>query len=84
MENFVQNKYGYCFYEIMDTALVYNLRVHKKFRSKNKAEVLIKHVVNEIRWTGYSGPIFVEVAPESWLDVNRLKSFYERNGLTVI
>ena len=86
MEDFVQNKYGYCFYEVRNnSALIYNLYVHQKFRLQGRSKILLKHAIAEIRDTGYMGKIKIEVAPRG-MAINRKKiaSFYERMGLAVV
>lgn len=85
-ENFIHNKYGYCFYSIGDnTALIYNLYIEPNYRQKGYAENLIRLVIREIRGTGYYGEIQVEARPrEGSISVENLVAFYERLGLRII
>ena len=49
-KDFIQNKYGYCYYHIhKNKALIYGLYVHKQYRKTRKAELLLQHVINEIK-----------------------------------
>lgn len=86
MEDFIQNRFGYCFYEVQeDSALIYNLYVHSEYRRQGKAKILLKHAINEIRFSGYIGEIEIEVLPrENFVDLKTLSSFYERMGLKVL
>lgn len=81
MENFIQNKFGYCFYETKKTALIYNLYVHPEHRRKGMAKILLQHVVNEIRCMGYFGEIGIQVEPREDIKKENIKKFYERMGL---
>ena len=84
-ENFVQNAFGYCFYEIKEnSALIYNLFVHPKFRGTGKSKILLKHTINEIEWMGCTGKIFIEAKPkECSIDVKNLISYYEKMNLNL-
>ena len=85
MEDFVQNKFGYCFYEVHETtALIYNLYVHPEYRQQGKAKMLLMHVINEIK-AGYKGTIKIETIPrENSICLKKLSSFYEKMGLKVL
>lgn len=85
-ENFIHNKYGYCYYSVEDdSAFIYNLYVEPEYRRKGHAEHIIRMVIGEIRKTGYSGEIQIEVCPrEDSIDVENLIIFYKRMGLKVI
>jgi ribosomal protein S18 acetylase RimI-like enzyme len=85
-ENFIHNKYGYCFYFIGDnTALIYNLYIEQNCRQKGHAENLIRLVIREIRGAGYYGEIQIEARPrEDSISVENLVMFYERLGLRVV
>lgn len=82
-ENFVHNKYGYCFYAIKDhAAMIYNLYVESNYRKKGHAERLIRLVISEIRGAGYYGKIQIEARPrEDSISIDNLITFYERLGL---
>jgi ribosomal protein S18 acetylase RimI-like enzyme len=85
LEDFIQNRFGYCYYEIGTNTLIYNLYVHPEYRLQGKAKMLLKHVVNEIRERGYSGEITIETAPkDETVSREKLSIFYARIGLTVI
>jgi len=85
LEDFIQNKFGYCFYEITDTALIYNLYVHPEYRNCGNAKILLQHVINEIRAIGYIGVIKIGVDPrEPEIDPRKLTSFYTKLGLKII
>lgn len=84
-EDFIQNRFGYCFYEIKeDSALIYNLYVNPEYRLKGKARHLVSICINEIRQFGYCGEIFIQAIPkEKDIDKERLKSFYVKMGLKI-
>jgi ribosomal protein S18 acetylase RimI-like enzyme len=85
LEDFIQNRFGYCFYEVPGIALIYNLYVHPEYRLQGKAKILLQHVVNEIRETGYNGEIEIEVAPrEDAISIEKLGLFYEKMGLKIL
>lgn len=87
-ENFIQNKYGYCFYFIEPnnvTAMIYNLYIDPTYRQEGHAKHLIQLVIREIRETGYNKEIQIEAHPrEDSIDVKNLVAFYERMGLKVL
>lgn len=85
MEDFVQNRFGYCFYEVQEsTALIYNLYVHPEYRLQGRAKVLLNHVINEIREAGYMKEIEIEVIPrEDSINTEKLCSFYESLGFII-
>ena len=82
MEDFIQNRFGYCFYELREnTALIYNLYVRPEHRRMGNAKRLLQHVIQEIRET-YTGEIEVEVEPrECSINREKLIRFYKRMGL---
>ena len=86
-ENFIHNKYGYCYYQICKTdgAIVYNLYVEPEYRRKGHAKHLIQLAINEIRETGYGKEIFIQAQPrENSINIGNLVAFYKRMGLTII
>lgn len=85
-ENFIHNKYGYCYYSIdNDIAMIYNLYVEPEFRQKGHAKKLIQMVIREIRETGYDKEIQVEARPrENSIDIEVLTSFYKSMGLKML
>lgn len=86
MEDFVQNKYGYCYYELSnDNAFIYGLNIDPEYRNRGKARLILQHVINEIRYFGYTGLIGIEVKPiEPEICPKRLRLFYTRLGLKII
>lgn len=85
-ENFIQNKFGYCFYtKNEDHPIVYNLFVHPECRKSGAARKLVSMVIREIREDGYSGQIFIQAeSTDKSVDLQKLISFYIRMGLTVM
>lgn len=86
-ENFFHDKYGYCYYSIEPNKppVIYNLYTEPEYRRKGYARKHIQFVISEIRKTGYSGLIEIEVSPrENSIDVDDLVSFYKSMGLVVI
>ena len=85
-ENFIHNKYGYCFYSIEsnNTALIYNLYIEPEYRQKGNAKTLITMVIRAIRETGYNKEILIEARPrEDSIDVKNLVAFYKKMGLKI-
>ncbi|TCX51946.1 MULTISPECIES: GNAT family N-acetyltransferase [unclassified Dehalobacter] len=86
-ENFIHNKYGYCFYSIEanDTALIYNLYVEPEYRQKGHAKNLIRLAIREIRATGYNIEIQIEARPrEDSISIENLVAFYKKLGLKIL
>lgn len=86
-ENFIQNKYGYCYYsfEADNTAIIFNLYVDSECRRKGHAKHLLSLIMKEIREAGYSGKIQIEAEPqEDSISLKDLIAFYEQMGLKVI
>lgn len=85
-ENFIHNEYGYCYYCVCSNcAMIYNLYVEPEFRKKGHATHLIKLTIEEIKKTGYSQEIGVEVEPrENSISVENLSTFYKKMGLTIL
>lgn len=49
-ENFIHNKYGYCYYFIeSNNAIIFNLYVEPTYRKRGHAKHLIQLVIREIR-----------------------------------
>lgn len=82
-ENFIHNKYGYCYYVIEnDSAIIFNLFIEPEYRRKGHARKLINAVIREIRETGYNNEITIEAIPqENSIDNNNLVLFYHSMGL---
>ena len=85
MENFIHNKFGYCFYSAQEnSAVIFNLYVHPEYRRQGEGKKLLAYVISEIREI-YSGEIDVEVVPrENSISINRLLLFYQNMGLRAL
>ena len=87
-ENFIQNKFGYCFYALNDNhASIFRLFTHPEHRRKGNARKLLLYIISEIRDSGYVGDILINAEP--WGDDNTvtrddLIKFYESLGLTLM
>lgn len=85
-ENFIQNKYGYCYYAINpdNTALIFNLYIDSIYRRKGHARHLIQLIINEIKNIN-NREIQIEADPqENSISKENLISFYEKMGLKVL
>jgi len=83
-ENFIQNKFGYCFYSLSEH-LIYNLYVHPQYRQQGHSKILLQYAINEIRRNGYTGEIFIEATPrENSISLDQLTTYYKKMGLTLI
>jgi GNAT superfamily N-acetyltransferase len=85
-ENFIQNKYGCCFYALEEGSppLIYNLYVHPQYRNLGHSRKLLRLVINEIRDTGYKGDIYIEAEPrENSISLEALKQYYRNMELTI-
>ena len=85
-ENFIHNKYGYCYYSIQanDTAMIFNLYVEAEYRQKGHAKKLIQLAIREIREAGYNKEIQIEARPrEDSINTESLVVFYEKMGLKI-
>lgn len=85
-ENFIQNKYGYCYYQINpdNTALIYNLYIDSQYRRKGHARRLIQLIINEIKIVGCR-EIQIKADPqEDSISEKELISFYESMQLKII
>ena len=86
-EDFIHNKYGYCYYNIEPgkNPIIFNLYVHPQYRRKGHAKKLLRYVINEIRQTGYKDEIDIEVSPrENSISVEKLALFYKSMDLNII
>jgi ribosomal protein S18 acetylase RimI-like enzyme len=85
-EDFIQNRFGYCFYEIdNDSCILYNLYVKPEYRRKGHAKKLVKLVIDEIRERGYKGDIETVVSPkEKSISIKNLTSFYIKMGIKIL
>lgn len=77
--NFIQNKFGYCFYSIddFDKATIFNLYINLEYRRKGHAKNLLQCVINEIKEiNGYETDIYIEAKPrENRLVLKNLLTF---------
>lgn len=84
IENFVQTKFGYCFYTMDSQPFIYNLYVHPKYRRHGHSHELLEIVINEIHKSGYEGKILIQAKPrENSIGLATLERYYESMGLTV-
>jgi GNAT superfamily N-acetyltransferase len=85
-ENFIHNKYGYCYYAINpnNTALIFNLYIDYIYRRKGHAKHLIQLIIREINIVGCKR-IYIKAEPqEDSITLENLISFYKRMGLKII
>lgn len=83
-EDFIQTKYGYCFYSIEDEPLIYNLYIHPQYRRQGHSRVLLNFVILAIRKDGYAGKIRIQANPrEDSIELNTLIKYYQSMGLYV-
>ena len=84
-ENFIHNKYGYCYYYIKPgSAIIFNLYVEPVYRKRGHAKHLIEMVIREIRESGYNKEIQIEACPrENSISEENLISFYKKMGLGI-
>lgn len=84
-ENFVQNKFGYCFYSLGPCHLIYNLYVLPEYRRRGHSKRLLELAISEIRKSGYCGKICIEADPrEGSIGIKELTKYYKSMGLTVL
>lgn len=86
IENFIHDKYGYCYYVIDNNkALIFNLYTEPEYRGLGYARKHLQYVIDEIRQIGYEGEIEIEVKPrENSINDKKLKLFYTKMGLKII
>ena len=83
-ENFIQTKFGYCFYEMDPCPLIYNLYVHPQYRRQGHSKVLLRLIISRIRERGYEGKIRIQAEPrEDSIGLADLTEYYQDMGLTV-
>jgi len=83
-ENFVQNKFGHCFYALGSFTLIYNLYVHPQYRRKRHSSKLLMLVISEIRKSGYEGKIYIQAEPkEDSISKEKLTCYYKSVGLVI-
>lgn len=83
-ENFIQNKYGYCFFTLTEPHIVYNLYIHSAYRQNGHAKKLLGLVIGCIRDLGYQGNIEIEAKPkDNSIPLHKLIGLYESVGLVV-
>jgi len=86
-ENFIHDKYGYCYYAIMSdkNAIVYGLYVEREYRRMGHARRILQFVINKIKKTGYKGSIKIEANPsENSIEIKPLTLFYKNMGLEIL
>ncbi len=62
-ENFIQTKFGYCFYTLDSRPLIYNLYVNPQYRRRGHSRELLESVIIAIRKDGYKGEIRIQAKP---------------------
>jgi len=83
-ENFVQMKFGYCFYTLSPCPFLYNLYVYPEYRRQGHSRELLKMAIFLIRENGYAGDIKIEVRPrEGSIEDEILQRYYESLGLVI-
>jgi ribosomal protein S18 acetylase RimI-like enzyme len=84
-ENYVETKYGYCFYFFYKgRGFIYNLYVYPEYRKQGKAKELLQYAIKAIKDTGYIGDIYIEAKPkENSISFNKLVFFYKSLGLKI-
>jgi len=83
-ENFIQNKFGYCFYTLDSSPLIYNLYVHPQYRRHGNSRALLELVIREIRKSGYDGEIRIQAEPrEDSIGLADLIKYYQSMGLAI-
>lgn len=83
-DNFIHDRYGYCYYSIEpgQHPIVYNLYTEPEYRRQGHARKHIQYVISEIRCSGYTGIIDIEVAPyEDSISRADITAFYQSLGL---
>lgn len=86
-DNFVHDKYGYCYYSMEPKKLpmIYNLYVEPRYRRQGHAKRLIQQVKAVICSAGHLGPILVEARPsEPGINLGGLVRLYVLQGLSII
>ena len=83
-ENFIQTKFGYCFYSLENPPFIYNLYIHPKYRGQGHSKWLLNLIIHEIREKGYTEEIHIQAEPkDNSISLTDLKKYYERMGLVV-
>lgn len=83
-EDYIQTKYGYCFYTLNPYPLIYNLYIHPKYRRQGYSKILLALVIEVIRKTGYGGRISIQANPrEDSIGLSDLINYYKSLGLRV-
>jgi len=83
-ENFIQNKFGYCFYTLDSSPLIYNLYVHPQYRHHGHSRTLLQLAIGEIWKSGYEGEIHMQAKPrEDSIGLVDLIKYYKSMGLVI-
>lgn len=84
-EYFIQTKFGWCFYSLINCPLIYNLYVHPKYRRCGHSRTLLQCVINSIRENGYDGIIQIQATPrEGSIELADLAKYYKSMGLVIL
>ena len=83
-EDFIQTKFGYCFYSLEPNPFIYNLYIHPQYRKQGHSKNLLNFVISIIRDTGYDGKIRIEACPrDESIELDALINYYQKIGLTI-
>jgi GNAT superfamily N-acetyltransferase len=83
-ENFIQTKFGYCFYTLDSNPLIYNLYVRPQYRRCGHSNTLLRLAIGRIRGNGYKGDIRIQTEPrENSIGLEDLTKYYKSMGLIV-
>lgn len=84
-ENVIKNNFGHCKFSFEnDYVHIYDLFIKLQFRKQGRAREILQTAINEIRKTGYIGPIKIVAKPtEKQVDLKKLITFYKNMKLEV-
>ena len=84
-EYFIQTKFGWCFYSLVNCPLIYNLYVHPKYRRCGHSRTLLQCVINSIRENGCDGIIHIQATPrDGSIELADLAKYYKSMGLVIL
>lgn len=90
MMNFIHTPYGYCYYHLDKpineggTYLIYGLYIYPGYRRQGHSRRMLNFLIDEIKSTGYTGPIYIKAEPEeNSIEKHTLISYYKSLGLIV-
>lgn len=85
IDNTINYVFGSCSYSFeYDYVHIYNLFIHKRYRNKGKARLILYEAIEKIRKLDYFDEISIVANPkEVSINKTRLKAFYSSMGLKV-